>query len=157
MSEGISFSGPGGVTPGKSEISKSLSEIGPAKDSDLTQFEHAFKGQEMPQDAKISINITESAGPFDLQATRITDSGITAQPNLGEKVIDYFKQLSAVSTDQTEKINATLEGIKETGEFTQIQAIELQMHVTDMALFTEAISKGSRLFVTAVQTGVKQQ
>lgn len=153
---GISIGGPGGLTPGKSEISKSLSELGPAKESDVLQFQSALEGGQQPQPTEAAKpgNVTEPTGPFDFHVS--SGTLVTPKQDLGKALIDYSKDISAISSNQTEALNKKLSEASSKG-FNQADAIELQMMTFEMTSLVEIVSKGVGKVVTGLQTIIKQQ
>lgn len=134
----MSIGGPGGLTPGKSEISKSLSELGPPKESDVLQFQGALEGQQQPGGGPQPSNVTEPSGPFDFQV----NSGVlvTGKDSAANALIDYTKDIFAVHSNQSDAFTKKLGEIKEKGMDTA-DAIELQMMSAEMIIWTETISK----------------
>lgn len=167
---GISLGGPGGLTPGESKISKSLSELSKPQESDVLKFQTALEGQGQQASAPSTPTTTtspeagpkmtakiEDSGPFTFRFNTITDQKLIDQkPNLGKVLINYAKDISTVASNQSENISKKMKEVSTKG-FSQADAMEFQVMMFEMTNLTEVISKGVGKVVQGLQGVVKNQ
>lgn len=148
--EGISIGAPGGA--GEPKPTKGISELGDAKQSDVTKFNEGMTA-EGPAALGSSGGV---AGPFDAQSTRITDSANVGKPSLGDAIIKDAGNMLKMGRNQEQKMLTKLESVKENG-WSPSDAMEFQYMAGEMQLLTEVASRVSKNITTAVQTMVRNQ
>lgn len=151
---GMSIGRPGGPTPG-GKVEKALSELGPAKEADITQLQSGLKSNQ----TEPSSLADTSKKPLDFQDTRITNvtnMTIATGNSIGKAMVEYGQKLHAVTLTQDKDLKKKLEEVHNK-TVTQVDAIELQVMSSEMLIFTDAISKGVGKVVTGLQTIIKQQ
>lgn len=149
--------GAGGITPG---APKGVSDVGQAKESDVSKFKESMGSEstKMPTQAQ---SPTEAKSPLDIQANRITDSSVvqkpvTSHPSLGKEIMqDISKMISAGRNQEaTLKDKLVANGDK---PFSQKDAMLIQYEMSNMSILTDVVGKGANKFVTAVQSMAKNQ
>lgn len=142
---------PGGLTPGGQVQKDYLSELGPAKEADVTHL------QGLKSDHPTPPSPTDTpAKPWDVQGTRIVDAALAAERHLGKTLIEYAQKLHAVSLNQAKEMKKKIEEVHLKG-LTQVDAIELQVMSSEMLVFADAVSKAVGKIITGIQTIIKQQ
>ena len=155
---GISIGGPGGLSAGEPKITKGLSELGQAKPEDIAKFTEGLGSRSMELGTMQQTGVG-AIGPMETQPTRVKDAGkFDKNISLNMRLIKDAGNVLNMGRIQE---SALMEKIKAAGaeghNISQVEMIQIQKNVGDIALLTEVISKGVNKLVQGVQGVVKNQ